>query len=404
MAKLVFESWSFNEQGDKIEAVLLNNFSLKIPLEEFSFLSELKVQDGALLFKKISEEQAEHKVNLLLASHLSELKNKRTGNKAVYFYPGCGIPLIGNVAWGIVYRDSSLIELKPQTSCNLNCIYCSVGEGINSQKTDFVIDKDYLLEEFDKLLDFIGEPVEAHIGVQGEPFLYADLLPLIKELNDRKKVQVVSLDTNGTILTKRMIDELSANQKLRLNISLNAMDQEIAEKLAGTAYNLQHVLENIRYAATKIKLLIAPLYVPGYNEEEMPKIIEFVKSLKLTNKPFIGIQNFLQYSSGRHPAKQAAWEQFRQKTKAWATESGINIDLKPEDFGIRKTKPLPKPFKEGEIIKARVVCEDRFSCARVAVAKGRNISINPCHSKTGAEVKVEITRDKHNIFTGKLIK
>ena len=150
--------------------------------------------------------------------------------------------------------------------------------------------------------------------------------------------------------------------------------------------------------------MIAPLYVPGYNEEEMPKIIEFVKSLKLTNKPFIGIQNFLQYSSGRHPAKQAAWEQFRQKTKEWAAESGINIDLKPEDFGIRKTKSLPKPFKEGEIIKARVVCEDRFSCARVAVAKGRSISINPCHSKTGAEVKVEITRDKHNIFMGKVIK
>src|SRR3989344_3035237 len=256
MAKLVFESWSFNEHGDEIEAVLL--------------------------------------------------------------YPGCGIPLIGNVAWGIVYRDSSLIELKPQTSCNLNCIYCSVGEGIHSQKTDFVIDKDYLLEEFDKLSDFIGEPVEAHIGVQGEPFLYADLLPLINELNSRKKVQVVSLDTNGTILTKRMIDELALNQKLRLNISLNAMELEIAEKLAGTAYNLGQILENIRYASAKIKLLIAPLYVPGYNEEEMPKIIEFVKSLKLTNKPFIGIQNFLQYSSGRHPAKQAAWEQFRQKTKEWA--------------------------------------------------------------------------------------
>ena len=40
-------------------------------------------------------------------------------------------------------------------------------------------------EELEKLLHFVDESVEIHIGVQGEPFLYDDMIPLIEDLQKR---------------------------------------------------------------------------------------------------------------------------------------------------------------------------------------------------------------------------
>ncbi|MEK6845946.1 MAG: radical SAM protein, partial [Nanoarchaeota archaeon] len=291
-------------------------------------------------------------------------------------------------------------------SCNLNCIYCSVGEGKSSQKVDFVVEKDYLVEELGKLIDFVGEPVEVHIGVQGEPFLYGDLIPLIEDLQKNSQITLISMDTNFTLVGKNTIEQLAQFSKLQLNVSLDALDEKLAEVLAGCAYNLKHVQEMIKCAAKKgIKLLIAPVLVPGYNEKEMEKIVRWVKELKITHvaqRPLIGIQNFLNYKTGRNPSKAWDWQKFYAFISELEKKTEMDLKLSPEKFGIHKTKELPKPFIIDDVVQAVLKAPDRFPHTCLAVAKGRVISVPECDFRGEKKVKVKITRDKHNCFGGKV--
>ena len=206
MAKLHYGTLSFQDQGEHLQVTLLRIFSTKIPQEEVEKIAGYSLPDAHTIeFKKIDPEKAETKFSFLLAKYFDQLKNKLTGNPVTYVHKYSGIPLIGNVAFGIVYRNSSIIEIKPITSCNLDCIYCSISEGLSSKKHDFVVEKDYLVEELQKVIDFVAEPVEVHVGVQGEPFLYADTLNLIEDLQKMEQVHTISINIPPTFLplTKR---------------------------------------------------------------------------------------------------------------------------------------------------------------------------------------------------------
>lgn len=409
MPILTFKTLSFSKEEDGIKVTLLKLFTAKIPLTELEL--DYKIKNAhALEFK---DEKAKTKFLFLLSKYFHNLRNKINNNPAVYIHRNSGIPLIGNVAFGIVYRNSSVIEIKPITSCNLNCIYCSISEGLESRKTDFVIEKDYLVEELKKLAEFIGEPVEVHIGVQGEPLLYADIKELISDLQKMEKVHTISIDTNGTLLNKKMIDRLAKNSKLQVNFSLDAIDEEKARKLAGTrTYHVSHIKEMIGYAAKKLnKVIVAPVLVQRYNEDEMEKIILFIKSIKEETKikekngkqPILGIQNYLSYKTGKHPAKELPWEKFYQFLDKLEQKHQIKLKFKKEDFNIRKTKDLPKPFKENDVIAAVLKCPDRFPNTSIAAARNRNISVINCLFRAEKQVKIKILRDKHNIFVGKLV-
>ncbi len=419
MPTLTFHTLSFALEADVLKVTLLNQFVTKIPLPALTQIGGFKLKDAHTLeFKSIPEKKSginEQKVQLqffgLLAKAFENLTNSINGNKAVYIHRNSGIPLIGSVEFGIVYRNSSLIEIKPVTSCNLNCIYCSVGEGKSSQKIDFVVEKDYLVEELEELLKFVGEPVEVHIGVQGEPFLYGDLLPLIEDLQKNPQITLISMDTNFTLVGKNTIEQLAKFSKLQLNVSLDALDEKLAEVLAGCSYNLKHVQEMIKLAAKKgIKLLIAPVLVPGYNEKELEKIVLWVKELKIDarsasiKRPLLGIQNFLNYKTGRNPAKAWEWQKFYAFISELEKKTGMDLKLSPEKFGIHKTKELPQPFIIDDVVQAVLKAPDRFPHSCLAVAKGRVISIPECDFQVEKKVKVKITRDKHNCFGGKMVK
>ncbi len=410
MAELKFSTLAFEVKKEELVVKLLNLFTTKIPLSELEEIGRFNLKDAHTLeFNEKNQKRAELKFSSLLAKYMDHLKNSINGNRAVYIHQNSDIPLLGSVEFGIVYRNTSLIEIKPVTSCNLNCIYCSVGEGKGSDKVDFVVEKDYLVEELLKLIEFVAEPVEVHIGVQGEPFLYADLLPLIEDLHAQKAIKIVSMDTNFTLVTKSMLNKLAKfKDKLRLNVSLDSLNPELAKKMAGAEYNVTYVMEMIRYAASKgIHILIAPVCVPGYNDKDMEEIVNFVKELGIEARakhPILGIQNFLNYKTGRNPTKAREWKEFYQMIADLEKKTGVHLRLSHEDFGIRKTKELPKPFELDEVVQATIKCPDRFPNTVIAVAKNRCISVPECVFQKDKRIKVRISRDKHNIFGGKLVK
>ena len=423
---LEFEDVSFEDKGELIRVNFLKNYYFEVERRELEDIASFRISGknkGKIVFET-NEKRARNKLNLIMLRGFSSLRNKLTGRHAVYITRESGIPLIGNNSFGLVDRNTNLIEVKPITGCNLSCVFCSVDEGPAGRwVTDFIVEPDYLIEEFRRLAEYKREgmkggvggcaraggsgaegealELEAHIGTHGEPLLYPKITELVKGIAAIEGVRRVSFDTNGTLLTKKLIDELAEAGLTKIHLSLNAMDKRVAERLAGCPYNLEHVLEMARYiseisksSGSGIGLLIAPIWVSGINDEEMPKLIGFAKELGVR----VAIQNFLSYKYGRNPAKQMDWELFGKKMGQLEKEMGVKLLFSEMDFSIAKTRSLERPFRKGQLIRAEVVCDGRLKDEKIAVAEGRNISVEHCGRK--GTIKIRLTRDKHNIFFG----
>lgn len=397
METLSFETLLFDEREDFVEVTFLNIFTFKIPKETLKAIGNFKVEKNKISF---DADDAKSQFNAILDEGFLNLTNKLTGKKTVYVHKNSGIPLIGNIAFGLIDRGTNVIEVRPISGCNIHCVYCSVDE--DKRTTDFVVDCDYLVEEFKKIVEFKGvKEIEAHIASQGEPTLYADLPRLVAGIKKIPQVSIISIDTNGTLLTKQKIDELISAGLNRINFSLNAIDESVAQKIADVkqGYNIKKILETLKYLSDKISLIIAPVYVPGWNDAELEKIIDFTKNLKNKNfEPKCCIQNFLNYKTGRNPVKPIEFNEFFKKLKEFEEKHKIKLIVTEKDFNIFKTKSLQKPFKTGDIVKAKILCAGRLPNETLAVANGRSISLT--NIKKQGTITVKITGDKHNLFYG----
>ena len=404
MAELVFKDLSFEEKDGKVRVNFLKIFYFEIDKPMLESLGSFKAFSNKIEFFDVSDSKAQRKFNMLLSRGFIQLRNRMTNKPALYIHRNSGIPLIGTNYFGIIDRGTNILEVKPITSCNLGCIYCSVDEGpLSRRKFDFVVEKDYLVEEFKKVVDYKQENyIDAHINAQGEPLLYADMVELVADIAKIPQVKSISIDTNGTLLHKKLIDELAEAGLTRINLSLNALNQEIADKMAGFPYNLKKVMDLARYIPQKMDLIIAPVWLPGYNDEELVKLAKFAQEIGAgKNCPPIGIQNFLNYRFGRNPIEQIDLDVFYKKMQDLEQKHGIKL-LYKYGFNIKKCRELPKPFKKGQTIEAKLVCPGRFPKEMLAVANDRLVSVPNCYKQEGI-VRLKIRRTKHNIFLGEML-
>ncbi len=402
MAELAFQDLAFEEKDGKVVVTFLDNFYFEADKKAFG---NATASGNTITFPSMSENDARNRFNAILDAGFANLKSKITGKRAVYVNKYFGLPLIGSGAFGIVDRNSSMLEIKPVTGCNMNCVFCSVDEGLGSRKVaEMVIDKDYLVEEARKVVEWKGCDVHIAVNAHGEPATYKPLTELIRELSKIKDVKSVSLITNGTLLTEEYIDKLAAAGLTRLNVSLNAVSDKAAKILEGSGkYDVAHVKKMCEYAAKKLAVVLAPVFVPGYNDEELGEIVKFAKKINAK----VGIQNWLFYRQGRNPknAKQVPWERFYEVLGKLEKKHGLKLILDEKDFGITKTAPLPKPFRKDDIVEAVIKCQGRYKGEAIAAAKDRNITIAKFNKeiRENEKVKVRITNDKHNIFYGKVV-
>jgi len=192
------------------------------------------------------------------------------------------LPLIGLIQIGLIDRGTNLIQVRPISGCNLNCIFCSVDEGPNSRTrvtNYFITDLDYLLDWFKWIVKLKGaRQIEAHIDGAGEPLLHPAIIELVHMLSDVPGVEVVSMQTNGLTLDGKLITELSEAGLSRINISLHTLDEEKAKMLVGwQGYRLKKVIDALHEVVnTRTELLVAPVWVHGMTDSDAVKIIESV--------------------------------------------------------------------------------------------------------------------------------
>lgn len=344
-------------------------------------------------------------------------------SEIIYVEEKTNIPLFGVDFLGIIDRGTNIIELKPSTLCNLKCRYCFVSGG--NYSTDFIVNQNYMmnyLKELVKVKD--SDDIEIHFSPYGEILLYPELFTLLKNLGNLNKIQRISLQSNGLLLTKEMIDKLNHLHVTRINLSVNTLNQDLARYLCNDkAYDIEKLLEQIEYAlTTDLQVLIAPVWFPGENDQDMIDIIKHVKALR--NKGFsdkkiqLGIQKYLIYSTGRKLKKirPKSWGYFYHQLSELEKEFNVKLKLGPNDFDIRPCQGLKLPrFQKNALVKLKIVSQGRWNNECIGIIKDNQNNLPPHGMKIlinypftfspemlGKEITAKIIKAnyKNNIITG----
>lgn len=279
-----------------------------------------------------------------------------------------GIPLFGIDFLGIIDRGTNIIEIKCNTKCNLKCKYCFVSSG--DYDTNFIVNSEYLLSKVKKVVEIKGNyDIEIHIAPYGEALLYPSLYDLIKDLWEIKGIETISMQSNGLLLTDEIIKKLNELKLTRINISLNTLNEKLAESLCNCKnYNINELKQNIDILLnSKIDILFAPVWFPGKNDQDIEDIIKYVVELRnrgySEKKVQIGIQKYLVYKTGRklknvHPK---SWDYFYKQLAILEKKYSIKLKLGPLDFGIHKRKNISNVnFKKGDIIEVQLISKGRW--------------------------------------------
>jgi uncharacterized Fe-S cluster-containing radical SAM superfamily enzyme len=318
-------------------------------------------------------------------------------------------PLVGCIAFGIIDRGTNLIQVRPSSSCPLSCVFCSTdaGPSSRSRQAEYVVDLDHMIEWF-KIVARIkrSKNLEAHIDTVGDPLTYPKIVDLVHRLSEISRVSVISLQTHGSLLSYRVISDLEAAGLSRINLSIDALDPQLAKRLAGTHhYDLEHVLKMAEAISnSKIDLLIAPVWVPGLNDQEIPKIIEYALKIEAGKRwPPLGIQKYVVHRYGRKPkgVKPMTWYKFYRELRVLEERFKVKLVLKPDDFGIVKDIKMPLRFRKGKKVRVRVVGVGWLRGEKLAVdvRQERIITlVNAFHIELGSTVPAKILACKDNIY------
>jgi uncharacterized protein len=397
MAIIKFNDIKFEDNGTEVIANFLKLYSFNIKKEDLLKIGEFKIKNFSIRFDKIDQSKAEKDFQRILSKGFNELKNKIRNNKTIYIHQNSGIPLIGCLSFGIIDKGTDSLEIKPLTSCNLDCIFCSVDEGLSTKKClDIVVEKDYIIQETKKLLEFKKHPVNIYINPHGEPLLYSEIIELVNDLKKLAYVKSINIITNGILLNESLAKALIDAGLTSFSISISALDEDKARKLSGIkGYDINKIISIIKKIKDKIKIIITPVFMDGINNKDIEDIILFCKENKLE----VMIQNFLQNRRGRKPAKEIPFDKFYPFLKE--LESKYNVKLIANEK-IGKTEELAKPFRKNEIIEAIPICKARHKDEFYAVAKTRVITVKGIFPEN-KKLKVKITKDRYNIFYGERI-
>jgi len=150
-----------------------------------------------------------------------------------------------------LHRPLRDLRVSVTDRCNFRCVYC-MPKSVFDNNYKFLPRKDLL--SFEEIVRVVK--VAADFGVTkirltgGEPLIRNDLEQLIEWIAGVNGIKDISLTTNATLLTKKRADSLRSAGLQRLNVSLDAIDDETFMRVNDVGVSVQQVLEGIENAST----------------------------------------------------------------------------------------------------------------------------------------------------------
>ncbi len=172
---------------------------------------------------------------------------------------GSGIPLSGT------------FELTSR--CNLDCKMCYIHKRANDRK---VLSEELSTEQW---LDFAKQAQKEGtlllLLTGGEPLLRHDFKEIYTGC--RKLGLLMSINTNGTLMTDEMVEFLKKDAPLRVNITLYGASAETYERLCGdpTAFERAYkAVLALKKAGIRVKLNYS---ATPYNYKDLPEVYAFAR-------------------------------------------------------------------------------------------------------------------------------
>ncbi|MDB5228253.1 MAG: Molybdenum cofactor biosynthesis protein MoaA [Bacteroidota bacterium] len=172
-------------------------------------------------------------------------------------------------------RTFKVLRVSLTNSCNLACTYCvdpSQPINKNSSKAATLTNAEYL-----KMIGALHNALDLETVrlTGGEPLLYKQLIPLIAGIK-QIGIQKIKMTSNGSLLENKAV-ELKAAGLTDINVSLDALDEEVAFKI-NKKPNLEKILRGIDSAiAAGLKVKINCVVMKGVNDNQIIKLIEYGK-------------------------------------------------------------------------------------------------------------------------------
>lgn len=165
-----------------------------------------------------------------------------------------------------------LLQIETTNLCNANCKFC-----IHSSLKNFgtMSDKLFLKIISDAAqIDTIKTIVPMLLG---EPLLDKKIIPRLKLINQMLPEKKIYLFTNCSLLTPKIIKQLSNIDNIVINFSLNGTNKQTRQKLMGLG-DFEHCKEMIGlYVKTQKPYLVTLVHHPSVSDRE---IKEFKKNSK----------------------------------------------------------------------------------------------------------------------------
>lgn len=161
--------------------------------------------------------------------------NKEYINETSYYYNNQT-----TIAPPAIYYD-----FRPSNYCNLECVMCSpdnstaIDKRVSDYNLKFKLKNDKKIDDSvgnvnhsSQYIDFIkknSDNIREFLFAGGEPFLMPEVLDLINFLSSTGKSKniVIRILTNGTIIRKKWLEQLSTFKDVRISVSLDGVDDVV---------------------------------------------------------------------------------------------------------------------------------------------------------------------------------
>lgn len=167
--------------------------------------------------------------------------------------------------------------------CNFRCTYCMPKE-IFGRDFQFMPKEELLsFEEIERLAKIFVELGVKKIRLTGgEPLLRRDLPVLIEKLASIEGLEDIGLTTNASLLEK-MAPKLKDAGLKRVNVSLDALDNDVFQKINDSGVSVERVLKGIDAAkraglGVKVNMVVKK----GMNDGEIVPMARYFKDQGIT--------------------------------------------------------------------------------------------------------------------------
>ena len=188
-----------------------------------------------------------------------------------------------NILQDRLNRPMRDLRISVTDRCNFRCSYCMPKEIFGDDYVFLPREELLTFEEMERLAKiFESFGVKKIRLTGGEPLMRRNIDELVKKMLSLDNIKDVGLTTNGVLL-KQYAQKLKDAGLTRLNISLDALDENLFGNLNGRGIKPSFILENIQYAKNLgFEIKVNMVVQKNVNDQEIIPMAKYFKEQGIT--------------------------------------------------------------------------------------------------------------------------